>query len=77
MFLVYCLLIYIVPIVLFLVVMYLDMDKGESVRDYLNSYENDTLGPMFIPVLNVGLVALFIIIRIIAWVKPKFLNFKK
>lgn len=77
MFLVYCLLIYIVPIVLFLVVMYLDMDKGESVRDYLNSYENGILGPMFIPVLNVGLVAFFIIICIIAWVKPKFLNFKK
>lgn len=72
-----CLLIYFVPILLFLIVMYLDMDKGESIRDYLDSYENDILGPMFIPVLNVGLVTFFIIIRIIAWVKPKFLNFKK
>lgn len=77
MFLVYCLLIYIVPIIIFLMLMYLDMDKGESVRDYLNSYESDILGPIFIPVLNAGLVVFFIIIHIIDWVKPKFLNFKK
>jgi hypothetical protein len=57
--------------------MYLDMDKGESVYDYLNSYERDILSPIFIPVLNIGHVGFFIISLIITWAKPKFLNFKK
>lgn len=53
------------PILLFFLLAYIDMKKGESVKEYFKQYDHpDLLFLLVIPVVNMGFVFIFILLVI-------------
>ena len=79
----YFLISYFVPIIIYTIIVYIDMKKGQSFREYLNEYEEGKF--MFIPILcpfvNMLFIMIFIIPFIMYWVnnflESKILNLRK
>lgn len=47
---------YIIPIIVFCILLYCDMEKGESIEDYFDTIDNDMYIFFFLPILNITLV---------------------
>lgn len=61
MILLYLLIIWLTPIILFFLLVYIDMNKGESVKEYFKQYDHsDLLFLLVIPVVNIAFVFIFI-----------------
>ena len=51
---------YIIPIIVFCILVYCDMEKGESIEEYLDTIDNDMYIFFFLPILNITLVLILI-----------------
>lgn len=51
---------YIIPIIVFCILLYCDMEKGESIEDYFDKKNDDKYIFFFLPILNIILVLLLI-----------------
>lgn len=63
--LLYLLIIWLTPIILFFFLAYIDMKKGESVKEYFEKYEHiDVLFLLVIPGVNISFIFIFILLII-------------
>lgn len=63
--LLYLLIIWLTPILLFFLLVYIDMNKGESVKEYFKKYEHiDILFLLVIPGVNISFIFIFILLII-------------
>ena len=51
---------YIIPIIVFCILLYCDMEKGESIEDYFDKNSSDMYIFFFMPIFNITLVLLLI-----------------
>lgn len=51
---------YIIPIIVFFILTYCNMEKGESIEDYFDKNYSDMYIFFFIPIFNITLVLLLI-----------------
>ena len=58
------LLLYIIPILLVVISVYLDMEKGQTVQDYLKYVDTSIYIIMFVPIINI-IIAFFAIAAIV------------
>jgi hypothetical protein len=59
--LLYLLIEWLTPILLFFLLVYIDMKKGESVKEYFEKYDHpDLLFLLVIPVVNIAFVFIFV-----------------
>ena len=56
------LLLYFIPIIIIFICCYLDMDKGETVEEYLKKYDSKNIGITltFLPIVNILISIVFI-----------------
>lgn len=55
------LLLYFIPIIIIFICCYLDMDKGETVEEYLKKYDSENIRILtFLPVVNIFISIVFI-----------------
>lgn len=75
MILLYLLLIWLTPIILFFLLSYIDMNKGESVKEYFKQYQEnaDVLFLLALPGANIPFIFIFILLIIY----KKIENFRK
>lgn len=60
MWLLYLLIIWLIPIVLCFLLAYIDMNKGESIKEYFDIYEDiDALFLLAFPLVNIPFVLIF------------------
>lgn len=52
---------YIIPIIVFCILLYCDMEKGESIEEYFDKKSDDKYIFFFLPILNIILVLLLIV----------------
>ena len=63
--LLYLLIIWLTPIILFFPLVYIDMKKGESVKEYVEKYEHtDVLFLLIIPGVNILFIFIFALLII-------------
>ena len=74
MWLLYFLIIWLTPILLFPPLVYIDMDKGESVKEYFEKYDTDA-SILLLGMPGVGILFIFGFILFIIYNKIK--NFRK
>lgn len=62
------LIIWLTPIILFFIVVYINMDKGESIKEYFKKYAyflscniSDIILLSLLPVINIPFIAIFIL----------------
>ena len=75
MILLYLLIIWLTPIILFFFLVYIDMKKGESVKEYFKQYQDNTdvFFLLALPGANISLIFIFILLIIY----KKIENFRK
>lgn len=72
--LLYLLIIWLTPVILFFLLSYIDMKKGDSVKEYFKKYENtDIILFLVIPGLNIA----FILILMLFIIMDKIGDFRK
>lgn len=72
--LLYLLIEWLTPILLFFLLVYIDMEKGESVKEYFKKYDHpDLLFLLVIPVVNIAFIFIYISVVIF----NRILNFRK
>lgn len=75
MWLLYFLIIWLTPILLFFPLVYIDMNKGESVKEYFEKYEPDVSFFFLLGMPGVSILFIFIFMLFISYNKIK--NFRK
>lgn len=75
MWLLHFLIIWLTPILLFFPLVYIDMSKGESVKEYFEKYDSDDSFFFLLVMPGVGILCIFIFILLIFYNKLK--NFRK